>query len=201
MLRPAVRAPRRSYVPFLEPLQDRLCPAAPTLSLSSMGSGPQTYVLMGSVMDEAPAGLTVNFTGAYKGSVAVNAMGMFQISVQPDHLGAVNASVTDAEGLTDTEFTILTNRAPTINGLTAVRGVGNLWTFSGMVMDEHPQGLVVTFGGLPALEGKTVTVTDSSGYFSLTVEIPPGEVGTVTAITTDWWDQDSNEALLSFFPT
>lgn len=64
------------------------------------------------------------------------------------------------------------------------------WTFEGQVIDEDPEGLVVTFGGL--LDGHQVTVNDADGYFYYTVEI--NGTGAVTAYTVDDEQQGSNVA-------
>jgi hypothetical protein len=86
--------------------------------------------------------------------------------------------------------------APVITGFQANRGSGNCWTFSGTVIDQNPAGLTVTFGGLPSLQGQVAT-TNASGYFSLTVQLQPGECGMATAQTTDWAGLQSNVATAS----
>ena len=66
------------------------------------------------------------------------------------------------------------------------------WLFTGEVSDdESVAGLEVRFGGL--LHGEVATV-GSDGTFSITILLPPGVQGTVTAITTDDDGLDSNEA-------
>jgi len=87
-----------------------------------------------------------------------------------------------------------TNHAPVISNFTASHSVGNYWTFSGQVTDDQSvAGLIVTLGGLPSLEGVTVTVT-SQGWFSITVQLVPNESGTATAPTTDAGGLASNVA-------
>lgn len=66
---------------------------------------------------------------------------------------------------------------------------GNSWLLSGRVIDEYPDGLTVTFGGL--LQGDTCT-TDSYGNFSYTKTITT--TGAVTADTEDDDELLSNEA-------
>jgi len=61
------------------------------------------------------------------------------------------------------------------------------------VQDEYAAGMTVTLGGLPELQNVTVT-TDANGNFSYTCQLAVGESGTATAITTDWWSAQSNEA-------
>ena len=48
-------------------------------------------------------------------------------------------------------------------------------------------------GRIRDLRGKTVAV-DSSGDFDFTIQLEPGQLGTATAQTTDWWGQNSNLA-------
>jgi hypothetical protein len=64
------------------------------------------------------------------------------------------------------------------------------WVFEGRVVDEDPQGLVITFSGL--LDGHHTTVTDADGYFYYNVSI--AGPGTVTAHTVDNVNQGSNFA-------
>lgn len=196
----ALRSPRFAYRPWMEPLENRDCPTGmtPTLSFSTLAVGPTTYRLSGSVMDEAPAGLIVQFTGVYAGSTQVDPSGNYSMDVTPSQLGAITAAVTDNEGLTATQQGSLTSLPPTIT-LSASRQVNNLWVFSGTVTDEHAAGLTVRFGGLPTIDGRTTTVA-ANGTFSFTAELAPGEEGTATAKTTDWWGLNSNLAEYMIHP-
>ena len=190
----AVRSPRKCYRPRFDALEARDCPTGmpPTIStFTVMPAGPMLYSLSGSVMDEAPAGLAVNFTGVYTGSALTDSFGNFSVNVTPSQLGAITADVTDNEGLAATPVQrSCSSFAPNIT-LTGSRQVNNMWHFSGMVMDEHAPGLTVTFGGI--LAGKQATVA-SNGTFSLTVVLAEGQEGTATARTIDWWGHESNVA-------
>jgi hypothetical protein len=87
-----------------------------------------------------------------------------------------------------------TNHPPVIFNFTASNPVGNYWTFSGQVTDDqNVNGLVVTLGGLPSLNGVTTTV-NAQGWFSVTVQLGPNESGTATAQTTDAGGLASNVA-------
>ncbi len=66
----------------------------------------------------------------------------------------------------------------------AIEGPAQIWTFTGKILHANPGTLVVTFAGLPSLEGRSAVV-DEDGVFSLTLQLTPGEEGTVTAVTTD----------------
>lgn len=191
----AVRSLRPAYRPSMEALEDRNCPTGmtPTINFMVATAGPMLYTLSGSVMDEAPAGLSVDFTGVYTGSAMTDANGSFSVNVTPSRLGTITANVTDNEGLSATPVQrSVTSAAPTIT-LSASRQVANLWVFSGTVTDEYAADLLVRFGNLPSLEGKTATVA-ANGTYSLTVELAQGEEGTACAQLTDWWGLGSNVA-------
>src|SRR5205807_997738 len=83
--------------------------------------------------------------------------------------------------------------APVISNFAAVSAAPNVWTFQGQVTDESTPALTVSFGGLPSLGARMVTV-NSNGWFSLTVELQDGEDGTATAQTTNSFGLDSNVA-------
>ncbi len=187
----AVRA-RRAFQPRLELLEDRFCPAAPCVMVMASETAQHAFLLQGHVMDEHPAGLTVEFSGACKATAVTDAQGNFQISVVPDYLGSVHASVTDNENLTGACDAMLMSLAPSIS-ITALEGPDHLWTLTGQVSDESPAGLAVTLGGIPSLSGQTL-ICDSTGRFEWTVQLQPGESGMVTAQTIDWWGQTSNTA-------
>jgi hypothetical protein len=66
---------------------------------------------------------------------------------------------------------------PVIQNFTGSRAGGNLWTFTGTVVDDDPGAITVTFGGVAS--GTTTTQPD--GSFSYTIAIPPGSSGYATA--------------------
>jgi len=199
-LSPAARSLRRPFAPRLEVLEGRCCPTAPFISYTHSPAGLHNFLITGHVYDDQPGGLTVQFSGAYSGLTVTGRLGDFCMVIQPKQLGSLFAHVTDGEGLSSEAVQdVLTSAAPTISNFTATHLLGNCWTFSGVVTDELPGGLVVQLGGLPSLEGVATTV-GSDGTFSVTVELQQGEEGTATAQTTDWWGQDSNEALCLVHP-
>jgi hypothetical protein len=83
------------------------------------------------------------------------------------------------------------NEAPVITSLIAIYNGGTSWTFSGTVEDENTAYLYIDFGGI--LAGHTVSAT-SDGTFSYTLDLPPGEYGIVSAVTTDVGGLTSNTA-------
>jgi hypothetical protein len=89
--------------------------------------------------------------------------------------------------------TARTHQAPRIIDFTGVQEGPNEWTFQGRVVGDNAAGLTVQLGGIPALEGQTVT-TDGNGEFRITVRLGPKDRGTATAQTTDQWGDTSNLA-------
>lgn len=221
------RPPARRFRPRLEALENRDCPSgtdlsapslpatqivpapgliapnpAPSLQMTSIAAGPHEFTLSGHVTDNQPAGLTVQFSGAYSGSAQTDAEGNFSLTVSPDQLGLVSGTVTDTAGLTSNlAQAIFSSMPPMITSFTTSNVLGHIWTFTGHVTDEYAAGLKVTFGGaVQAVDGLTATV-DADGNFSLTVEIADGDDGGVSAQTTDWWGLASNQAICWVPPT
>jgi hypothetical protein len=81
------------------------------------------------------------------------------------------------------------NNPPVIVDFVGVESASG-WTFTGQVIDENPEGLVITFGGL--LDGHQTTVGGADGHFGYTVQVQRS--GTVTAHTVDDHDEGSNSA-------
>jgi hypothetical protein len=83
------------------------------------------------------------------------------------------------------EGTFTDGEAPVIQNFTATSVGNGTYYLTGQVSSAQPGGLVVTFGGgITGMDGVTTT-TDANGYFSVTVTIGAGELGTVTATTVD----------------
>ncbi|MBI5761028.1 MAG: Ig-like domain-containing protein [Planctomycetales bacterium] len=75
-----------------------------------------------------------------------------------------------------------TNDPPVIVGFGWANYSGTVYVFSGQVMDEHPAGLTVTFGG--TLEGFSAT-TAADGTFTFSKVLGPEDMGLVSASTVD----------------
>ncbi len=84
--------------------------------------------------------------------------------------------------------------APVITSFQARHLQADMWIFTGQVQDASLAGIVVSFGGLTSLQGQSATV-DSNGWFTLTVQLQPGESGTATAQATDALGLVSNVAI------
>jgi hypothetical protein len=113
----------------------------------------------------------------------------------------LNVVVTDGESSDAVNVTINVmagNVAPVINDFVYAHAGADAYTFQGTVIDENPDGMVITFGGI--LAGETALV-QADGSFSITRIITPGTVGDVTAITTDDGGLVSNQAVDYFFGT
>jgi hypothetical protein len=106
----------------------------------------------------------------------------------------VYAVAKDGQGLYSTRAQAqLSVTPPDITSFFATLQNGTTWLFQGHVSDYSATGLNVIFGGLTSVQGQTATI-DSNGNFYLTVQLQPGEQGSVTAQTGDWYGQLSNLA-------
>jgi hypothetical protein len=171
----------------------------PGMSLSlSVAQGPnRTVNVTGQVSSSASptGGRTVTLSGVISGSVTTNADGTFAYTGPANALGQIQAAVTDDSGVTVTSSAMLTDAPPTIINFQAVNNGGTSWTFTGQVQHAYAPGLVVTLRGLPSLDSSVASApVQTSGSFSYTITLQPGENGSVTAACTDWWGQASNEA-------
>ncbi|HEV3145133.1 MAG TPA: hypothetical protein VGZ47_14685 [Gemmataceae bacterium] len=169
--------------------------AAPYISITGITYHHQRSItITGEVIAENPAGLTITISGVASGAATTDSNGNFSATLTASALGNVNAQTSDANGQSNVATELLSAPAPVIDEVIISEAPGNSFTISGHVTCPDPQGLTVTLGGdVPALAGQQVTV-DANGWFHITVTVPPGQNGTVTAQTTDWWGQQSNVA-------
>jgi hypothetical protein len=174
-------SPSFRFRPTLEALEGRDCPSALTLNVTKLTL--RNVTLSGQFSDPNPGGVTINFTGVYTGSAGTAADGSYSVNVTATSLGTITAAASDT-GVT-VQATI-TDTAPVINNFQAVRVVNNTFTISGTVSDPQVAGTVVTFSGLPDMNGHTITVR-ADGSFSFAVDLTPGEFGTLNAQATDAW--------------
>ncbi|MCH7728069.1 MAG: cadherin-like domain-containing protein [Planctomycetes bacterium] len=77
---------------------------------------------------------------------------------------------------------VVDNKPPVIVGFDSIQVAPDEWHFFGTVVDEAPDGLLITFGGI--LAGDTAT-TAFDGTFSIAKIIPPFGGGIATAQTID----------------
>jgi hypothetical protein len=183
-----------------QPVTDTLVVAPPMLTLNLSYGTQKTVTASGVVVAGQANGLAVSISGQLSGGPTTDANGDYTVTATAAGLGNVYAQVTDVWGQTsEVEQATITSKAPQITSFSASPGFGNVWVFSGTVVDESAQGLIVALGGLPSLNGKTATVA-SNGNFSLSVQLQPGEDGVATAQTADWWGLQSNVAQVLVTP-
>jgi hypothetical protein len=149
------------------------------------------YRISGRVADETPINCGVVITGAASGVAMCNAEGYFDAIFNVATPGTIFAVVGDGQTQSGASMLLLTNGAPAIAGFKAVQGPGNTWTFSGTATDEAVTGLNVSLTGPPGVNGLTATVF-GNGAWSVTVTLPEGTSGNVTATVTDWYGQSGS---------
>jgi hypothetical protein len=183
----APSAPRPARL-FLEALEDRNSPSTITLNVAYAANRQVTY--SGHVTGGTP-GQSVQISGAVSGSTTTNGNGDYSVTLTTDNLGQVSAQTTD--GQSNTATATLSATTPMMQTFGYTKGFLDYYTFSGKVTGDVTAGMVITFGGIDALNGKTATV-DSNGNFSITVEITESDPGMATAYATDWYGLGSQVA-------
>ena len=166
---------------------------APYVSLKVTYNTRRIVTLSGRVVDETPGNLAITFGGKVSGSATTDANGNFSQILTATGLGAVTAVTRDAQGVDSNIATLmLTSAVPKITNFVVTTEGHGMYTITGKVVDEDPQGMIVTLSSVyAAVNGQTVTAA-SDGTFSLNIFLPPGAYGSITAKTTDWWGQDSD---------
>ena len=187
-------APRRPVRPSLEALESRCSPSTITLNVAYVAN--QQVTLSGMVvlgvadMRSGPVGgLTVQISGAATGTATTDPVGNYSVTLTASRLGQVQAKTSD--GQSNTATATLTASTPVILNFGYVKEDNNFYVFSGQVIGDVTQGMAITFSGQSrAMQGKTCTV-GPDGWFTITVQIAPTDLGTVGATATDWWGNNS----------
>jgi hypothetical protein len=113
------------------------------------------------------------------------------------------------DGITDTPLPPVpvveeapANQAPEIVDFNCEEVENGLFLITGRVVDEDPDGLVVTLGGGTSAAGTTI-VCNSDGTFSILVTLRTDgtDTGYITATTTDDQNLDSEEVEFFVNPT
>jgi hypothetical protein len=168
--------------------------ASPFLQLGVTYGQQKQITLTGRLVDEAPGGRTVTFSGAASGSVVTDQYGDFSITLTASTLGNVYASATDSGGHQSNQAAVkLTSAVPKIVNFTAVEGENREFTFSGSVEDEWSWGLTVQFmGSVSSMNGQRVTVS-ADGTFTVIMQLngTTSDNGNLYAGVSDWWGQMS----------
>jgi hypothetical protein len=157
--------------------------------------------LKGTVSDYHPEWDTVTFSGQAQGTTTPDMNGNFDFFTGGLGLGTVTAVAVRFPGNQSAPVNALISDAPpSITSFSVVETGPGTWTFKGTVGDENPMGIVVQFGGVGQVIGKTATC-DQYGNFSATYFIPNLTQGTITAQCQDVWGLLSNVAFDPIFPT
>src|SRR5437879_1224316 len=160
------RAPRARLE--LEQLEERNCPAAPSVSGLTATHIGSWLVVEGTVTDEAPAAAQVRLGGALNNTITPDASGWFGYVAAYGSGTQVTAQATDNENLTSSTATANINTPANANPFVMFSvsyGSQRQITVTGKVVDESPGGLTVTISGMAS----GTATTDSSGNFSLTL--------------------------------
>jgi hypothetical protein len=170
--RPQTRQVARRFVPRLEGLETRDCPTLLITSFTATPTAGGLVQVSGSVVDDQSQTVTVNINAATTVAISVPSNGTFTATVQANGVSGITASAADnVQQVSLPVQTPIIGTPPQILNLTYSRGTDQCVTFTGTVLDEVPGGVIVTFGGLPALQGQQ-TVTQPDGSFSLTLDVP-----------------------------
>lgn len=188
---------------FLEsdPAYAELTSDEPVIDSLAVVYGSHTEVaIVGQVLGEDPAGLTVYFSEAIEGTAVTDADGSFVIEVADGEasLGEVVVSVSDVWDQSDYEYVEITGDDPPeiVDFTTHVDGDG-LLTVEGTVIDEDSDGLtvVITFW-----EEEYEITTDSDGAFVWQLQLEEDQEAWLTVIALDWWalESDAEEAYVGY---
>jgi hypothetical protein len=192
-----VAAPARARLirPWLEKLETRFCPSnggTTGLTINYTVTTQNQMQFTGQYSSPTGvSGMTVVITSqGWSGQATTDSHGNYSVTIPVTKLGSATATVT-TQNSTVTATTNVTVPPPQITNFTAIQE-GNLWEFKGTVTGTpDPQGLIISFSGFPAINGKSTTVL-SNGTFDVAFNLG-NATGFVTAATTDWWGQASNQ--------
>lgn len=201
------RKPSTRHTPnlFLERLEDRLSPASvnpgpipplpppppmESLSMNVTYLQNKQVTLSGQLMGASGVipNETIIFSGAVNGTAVTNSEGAYSATLTATTLGQVSA--VSADGLSNVADFNLVSGTPTITNFGAMAEDDGLWYFFGTVANAPPQGEIINFGGISALEGQSVAVSPS-GSFSFFAVVNSGSGGWITAQAVDWWGDTS----------
>jgi hypothetical protein len=193
--RPTSRSQRTLQAQLrVEQLEDRNCPAAPSISGLTATHIGSWLAVEGTVSDDRPATSHVSLGGAASTTVTPDASGWFGYITSWSSGTQVTAQATDDQSQTSDVSTATVSTPTDANpfimwGVTY--GSQRQITVSGKLVDESPGGRVVTISGVAS---GTVT-TDSMGMFSITLTAT--SLGTITASATDAAGHASNSPIFT----
>jgi hypothetical protein len=177
---------------MLEALETRNCLSTPSIiAFSASPLAGHAAQLSGTVTDDDPSGVTLNFSGAAAGSVRADPTGHFSfISHDPTlSLGTVYAWGTNQQGTSsNTMSSVLTLATPTVS--VSARAAGqHMVTLTGSVSDLDLIDQQVIFSGVVGASANT----DADGNYSVTTTAQ--NLGTIQATARNLWGLSSNVAV------
>jgi hypothetical protein len=181
----AQAAPRNRVRLALEELESRFCPATAVMpqitSFTATILSNHMVALSGTVSDNNPASVKLNFSGVAGGSTTANANGQFFLQTTASQLGAIYVVAQDAQNQMFGNMAVLADSGATITGLTITQGGGRTVTVQGQVNAASPGGLTVTLSGVVS----GTAITNASGQFTFTGTAR--SLGQISASVTDVW--------------
>jgi hypothetical protein len=170
----------------------------PAVSLNISYGAQRNVTVWGHLTGLDNTAQTVHISGVIQGNALTDDSGDFSLTALASGLGTISVSETDLWGqVSNTASVNTTDDAPRIEDFAVTCTNGNVFTFTGRVIDQYAEGLLIRFGGLVSLQNLTATV-EEDGTFAMTCEILALDLGgTASAVTTDWWGLDSNTVLVA----
>ncbi len=173
----------------LEGLESRLCPSGtqPAVTVQATVLPNHQVQLSGSVADNNPAGIAVNFSGAVQGSTTTGDSGAYSYITSTATLASVTVVAVDQSNVssTPTSATVAV-AAPTITLSVASVSASRTVTVTGQVTGSDASAQFVALTGVVS----GAAVPNANGTFSFTAQA--SSAGTVSATTTDDWGQTSS---------
>ena len=170
----------------VEVLESRYCPSG-TITLDALVMPGHEVRLSGQVTGEYAAGATVSFSGVVEGSVTADSSGNYTFITSTVTEGEVYAvGMHEGRAFTPADSEVIDVTAPALSlGVTGM--TASTITLSGTLTDIDYAYQTIDITGAPI----SSVVTDSSGYFSFTLN--RAELGMVSVSETDLWGQTSNQ--------
>ena len=195
----------RSSLRF-EVLEDRANPSAPVLTADPYTNPDDNLISISGNVDHAdPVNWEVVLDGVASATTTPDANGDFTFTdVEASAVGQITLQAVDPlYGATPSNVVTqtITNQAPTFNYFAGEGGdtphTEPVWSFEGIVTDDDPGGLTVTFtGAVGTLNAETLDVeADGSFFVTVILQDPPDDEGTVYAHFTDWFGQTTSIGL------
>ncbi len=139
-----------------------------------------------------PGGLCVDFSGVIVGSMLTDANGNFSGTMTANDQGTAYAATGDGQSNIASAAVTDPQAATQMDAISAVEGMGDVWTFSGQLVGGY-QGQSVYLSGIKDLNNVTTT-TDANGNWEYTVRLDgqSDDNGLASAYSADAWGVQSN---------